>query len=85
MPKSGESYDGDSIKIWNLRGQCELTVKVVDAMLPGVVISQGLWWEGDNGESQRVNQLTPNRLADMGGGATFFSTTVQLSKIDKND
>jgi anaerobic selenocysteine-containing dehydrogenase len=77
--------DGDFIRIWNLRGQCEFKVKVIDAMLPGVVVSQGLWWERDDKKSHRVNQLTPNRLADMGGGATFFSTTVQVSKINQND
>lgn len=30
---------------------------------------------------QRVNVLTPARLSDMGRGATFFSTTIQVEKL----
>ncbi|MCY8334630.1 hypothetical protein MOC54_17010, partial [Bacillus spizizenii] len=29
---------------------------------------------------QLVNALTPDRLSDMGGGATFFSGRVQIEK-----
>ena len=71
--------NGDLIKVWNARGECQLTAKVTGAMLPGVVVSQGLWWEGKSG-SQLINKLTSNRLADMGEGATFFSTTVQVER-----
>jgi len=71
--------DGDLVCVYNERGQCELTALVTESMLPGVVVSQGLWWEGEN-TSQRVNLLTPSRIADMGGGATFFSATVEVRK-----
>ncbi|WP_134701721.1 molybdopterin-dependent oxidoreductase [Ammoniphilus sp. YIM 78166] len=71
---------GDQIKVWNARGECQLSAWVTEAMLPGVVVSQGLWWEGPSG-SQLINKLTSNRLADMGGGATFFSTTVQVESL----
>ncbi|MNC82328.1 hypothetical protein D3C75_1357910 [compost metagenome] len=52
---------------------------VTDKMLPGTVISQGLWWEGKE-HKQRVNVLTPDRLSDMGNGATFFSATVEVKR-----
>ncbi|RXT06343.1 molybdopterin-dependent oxidoreductase [Ammoniphilus sp. CFH 90114] len=71
--------DGDLVQVWNGRGECQLTAKVVDHMLPGVVVSQGLWWESPE-KSQAVNKLTSSRIADMGGGATFFSTTVEIRK-----
>ncbi|MCM3786102.1 molybdopterin oxidoreductase family protein [Neobacillus mesonae] len=71
--------DGELVVVYNGRGTYELTAKVGDSMLPGTVISQGLWWEGENGK-QRANMLTPDRLSDMGKGATFFSTTVQVTK-----
>lgn len=71
--------DGDPIIVWNDRGRIELVAKVSDAMLPGTVISQGLWWDGA-GRKQRVNMLTPNRLSDMGNGATFFSSTVEVKR-----
>ncbi|MNP78443.1 hypothetical protein D3C76_1760620 [compost metagenome] len=55
---------------------------VTDKMLPGTVISQGLWW-GGKGKKQRINVLTPDRLSDMDGGATFFSATVEVKKREQ--
>ncbi|NUU77047.1 molybdopterin-containing oxidoreductase family protein [Paenibacillus xylanilyticus] len=71
--------DSDAVVVWNERGRIELTAKVSEAMLPGTVISQGLWWDG-SGRKQRVNSLTSNRLSDMGNGATFFSATVEVKR-----
>jgi anaerobic selenocysteine-containing dehydrogenase len=71
--------DGDSVTVWNDRGTYELKAKVTDLMLPGTVISQGLWWEG-KGRRQRANVLTSDRLSDMGQGATFFSTVVNVKR-----
>ncbi|WP_041580769.1 molybdopterin oxidoreductase family protein [Bacillus sp. 1NLA3E] len=72
-----EIADGDLVRVWNNRGEIELKVAVGDTVLAGVVATQGLW--GD--KKQRVNSLTPDRLADMGGGATFFSGRVSVEKI----
>ncbi|UUZ85214.1 hypothetical protein LJK88_17555 [Paenibacillus sp. P26] len=54
-------------------------MSVGDSVLPGVVVSQGLWADRP-GAKQHVNALTPDRLADMGGGATFFSGRVDVVK-----
>lgn len=75
-----EILDGEMVKVWNERGECLLKAAVGDAVLPGVVVTQGLW-EDPNGTKQLVNSLTPDRLADMGGGATFFSGRVEVEKI----
>lgn len=72
--------DGDKIRVWNQRGECLLKVIVGDSVLPGVIVTQGLWADLD-GTKQLVNTLTPDRLADMGGGATFFSGKVSVEKI----
>ncbi|WP_025693265.1 molybdopterin-containing oxidoreductase family protein [Paenibacillus zanthoxyli] len=69
--------DGDEVKVYNDRGMIQIWAAVTDRMLPGTVISQGLWWEGKD-RPQRSNVLTPDRLSDMGKGATFFSATVQV-------
>ncbi|QJD86648.1 molybdopterin-containing oxidoreductase family protein [Cohnella herbarum] len=72
---------GDPVRIWNDRGECRLAVKVANNVLPGVLVTQGLWWEHGNDGVQAVNSLTSQRLSDMGGGATFFSTRVEIEKI----
>jgi len=43
------------------------------------VVSQGLWAD-QPGSKHNVNALTPDRTADMGGGATFFSGRVNVER-----
>ncbi|MGX6446142.1 molybdopterin-dependent oxidoreductase [Neobacillus sp. K501] len=71
--------DGEMVRVWNERGECELFVSVGDNVLPGVLVSQGLWANLKD-TKQLVNSLTPDRIADMGGGATFFSGKVSVEK-----
>ncbi|OLO37844.1 oxidoreductase [Alkalihalophilus pseudofirmus] len=72
--------NGDSIRVWNERGECELIAAVGENVLPGVVVSQGLWSDLP-GKKYFVNSLAPDRVADMGGGATFFSGKVNVEKV----
>ncbi|WP_219836239.1 molybdopterin-dependent oxidoreductase [Paenibacillus sp. R14(2021)] len=71
--------DGEQVRVWNSRGECELTAVVGEDVLPGVVVSQGLWADSKSGMAG-VNALTPDRVADMGNGATFFSGKVQVAR-----
>jgi anaerobic selenocysteine-containing dehydrogenase len=72
--------DGDMVRVWNQRGECILKANVGENVLPGVVVTQGLWSDLE-GTKQLVNTLTPGRIADMGGGATFFSGRVSVEKM----
>lgn len=72
-----EIKDGMIVRIWNNRGECELTASIGNQVLPGVVVSQGLWSD-ISGKKHLVNSLTPDRIADMGGGAVFFSGRVNV-------
>ena len=80
--RSAGIADGDWVRLWNDRGECELIASVGDSVLPGVVVSQGLWADTP-GCKRHVNALTPDRIADMGGGATFFSGRVNVEKLSK--
>jgi anaerobic selenocysteine-containing dehydrogenase len=72
--------DGDQVRVWNNRGECVLKVSVGENVLPGVVVTQGLWADSP-GAKHLVNSLTPDRVADMGNGATFFSGRVDVEKF----
>ncbi|GKU79208.1 molybdopterin oxidoreductase family protein [Paenibacillus sp. L3-i20] len=72
--------DGELVRVRNDRGEAELTLKLGSDVLPGVLATQGLWWDDQEGVRNPVNALTPQRLADMGGGATFFSNRVEVLK-----
>lgn len=71
---------GDVARVWNERGECELVVTAGRDVQSGVVVSQGLWADAP-GSKTRVNALTPDRVADMGGGATFFSGRVGVERL----
>ncbi len=79
--KELEINDGDIVKIENERGCVLIKTKIIDSVLPGVVVSAGLWWKEDYKNQSGVNALTPDDLSDIGGGATFFSTSVKINKI----
>jgi anaerobic selenocysteine-containing dehydrogenase len=71
---------GEQVRVWNEQGACILKARVGDSVLPGVAVTQGLWG-ADKGTKLLVNSLTPDRIADMGGGATFFSGRVSVEKL----
>lgn len=70
---------GDHAEIWNDRGRLEYKVRVGEAVAPGVVAAR-LDWQKLSPDGQNVNALTSQRLTDIGGGATFYSTMVEVRK-----
>lgn len=72
---------GERVRLENERGDVVLTANVDDSVLPGVLVAPGVWWSEAYGDGSGVNTLTPDRLADLGHGAVFFSTLVKLTKI----
>lgn len=72
--------EGDPIRIYNDRGEVQLFAHLSEGVRPGVVVSCGLWWGKHSPGGWGVNATTPQRLADMGGGATFFSNLVEVAR-----
>ena len=68
------------VRVWNDRGECQLHAQVADTVLPGVVITQGLWWP-KYAPGSGVNRLSSARLSDMGGGPVFFSNLVEVERL----
>ncbi len=82
-PKDAEERgisNGDLVKVENERGCIFIKAKVLDSVLPGVVVSTGLWWRENYKNGGGINVLTPDNLSDIGGGATFFSASVEVKK-----
>jgi anaerobic selenocysteine-containing dehydrogenase len=74
--------DGDAVRVFNARGYVQLEASLTDSVRPGVVVSRGLWWGKQSPGGLGVNATTPQRLADMGGGATFFSNLVDVDRFE---
>ena len=71
--------DGDRVRVWNDRGEIALTA-MVDGTVPEGVVAARLDWSRFNEDGVNVNTLTSERLTDIGGGATFYSVLVEVSK-----
>jgi anaerobic selenocysteine-containing dehydrogenase len=72
--------DGDAVEVFNARGRIELTALVGEAVPRGVVASR-LSWNKLSPGGHNVNLLTSQRLTDIGGGPTFYSTLVEVKKL----
>jgi molybdopterin guanine dinucleotide-containing S/N-oxide reductase-like protein len=86
-PKDAEARgiaDGDAIRIWNDRGALTLTA-MMNASLPAGVVTGQLDWAKLSGSGGNVNALTSERLTDIGRGATFYSTLVEVEKTANRD
>jgi anaerobic selenocysteine-containing dehydrogenase len=70
---------GDSVSVWNGRGRITLTARVGESVGAGVVAAR-LDWQKLSEDGVNVNALTSERLTDIGGGATFYSTLVEVAK-----
>ena len=71
--------EGDAVKIWNDRGALHLTA-LMNASLPAGVVAGKLDWAKLSPGGANVNALTSERLTDLGAGATFYSTLVEVAK-----
>ena len=72
--------DGDRVRVYNQRGEVELTAKVDGRVQPGVVSAKLNWAKMAPG-FQSINSLTSEKLTDMGNSATFYSVLVEVEKI----
>ena len=71
--------EGDAVRIWNDRGEMRLTA-LLNSHLPAGVVAGKLDWGKMNAGGSNVNALTSQRLTDIGAGATFYSTLVEVEK-----
>lgn len=71
--------DGDRLRVWNDRGSLILRAKLSRGIAPGVVAAQ-LDWSKASEDGCGINQLTSERLTDIGAAATFYSTLVEVER-----
>jgi anaerobic selenocysteine-containing dehydrogenase len=74
---------GDAVEVFNGRGRVELRAQVGDAVPQGVVAARLNWnkLSGGNGHGAgNVNALTSEMVTDIGAGATFYSTLVEVRR-----
>jgi anaerobic selenocysteine-containing dehydrogenase len=71
---------GDIVRVFNARGSYRCAARVSERARPGVVNGLGVWWRKLGLDGNNVNELTNQRLTDMGNGPTFYDCAVQVEK-----
>jgi anaerobic selenocysteine-containing dehydrogenase len=69
--------DGETVKVYNERGEIFLKARVDGKLQPGVVSARLNWAKLGPG-FQNINVLTSEKLSDMGNSATFYSVLVEV-------
>jgi anaerobic selenocysteine-containing dehydrogenase len=70
--------DGDTVEVFNDRGSLRLRARVSDRARPGVVVALSIWWRKLAPDGRNANELTNQRLTDIGRGATFYDCLVEV-------
>jgi anaerobic selenocysteine-containing dehydrogenase len=76
---SREIATGDAVEVFNDRGSITLRA-LVNAQVSAGVVAARLDWNKLSAHGMNVNALTSETLTDIGGGATFYSTLVEVRK-----
>jgi anaerobic selenocysteine-containing dehydrogenase len=76
--------DADWVEIYNARGKIRLRARI-DGSVPAGVVAASLNWNKLSSGGNNVNALTSERLTDLGRGATFYSTLVEVRKLSSDE
>ncbi len=69
--------DGETVRVYNGRGEIFLKARVDGAVQPGVVSARLNWAKLGPG-LRNINVLTSEKLSDLGNSATFYSVLVEV-------
>ena len=72
--------DGERVRVFNARGSLRLRARVNGKPRRGVVVAPSVWWKKHSPDGGNANNLTAQRTADLGGGATFYDCLVQVER-----
>lgn len=69
---------GEVVRVFNQRGSYRCKVKVSPRARAGVVNGLGIWWRKLGLDGTNVNQLTSQKLTDLGRAPTFYDCLVEV-------
>ncbi|MDZ4294308.1 MAG: molybdopterin oxidoreductase family protein [Hydrogenophaga sp.] len=73
--------NGHLVRVFNDRGEYRCKVKVSPRARPGVVNGLGVWWRKLGPSGTNVNELTSQKLTDMGHGPVFYDCLVEVASL----
>ena len=73
--------DGAHIVVASEVGSIVRKAIVSEDTLPGVVVALGQWWPKLSPDGRGLNEITSERLTDLGGGSTFGNQVVRIELV----
>jgi anaerobic selenocysteine-containing dehydrogenase len=70
--------DGTMVEVSNDRGRYRCKAEVSERARPGVVNGLGVWWKKFGADGTNVNELTHQRLTDIGRAPAFYDCLVEV-------
>ena len=72
--------DGDAVRVFNDRGAFAAVARVNGKPRLGLVVALSVWWKKFAPDGRNANDVTSQRIADLGGAATFYDCLVEVAK-----
>jgi anaerobic selenocysteine-containing dehydrogenase len=72
--------DQEMVRIFNDRGSFVARARVTPKARAGLVVGLSVWWKKLASDGKNANEVTSQRLTDMGRAPTFYDTLVQVEK-----
>jgi anaerobic selenocysteine-containing dehydrogenase len=70
---------GQMVRVFNQRGEYRCKAEVSKRARPGVVNGLGIWWRKLGPDGTNVNEVTSQRLTDLGRGPVFYDCLVEVA------
>ena len=67
------------VRVFNQRGSYRVKAEVSKRARPGVVNGLGVWWRKLGAGGTNVNELTHQRLTDIGRAPSFYDCLVEVA------
>ena len=69
------------VRVFNDRGTYQCKAVVSGRARPGVVNGLGIWWRKLGLRGTNVNELTSQKLTDLGRGPVFYDCLVDVQAL----
>ncbi len=82
-PKDAEEraiVTGARVRVFNDRGSFTLKARVTDRARSGVVVALSIWWKKLSRDGKNANEVTNQRLTDIGRAPTFYDCLVEVEQ-----
>ena len=71
--------EGQRVRVYNDRGSFSVLARIGTRARRGVLVAPSIWWQKHAADGENANAVTSDALTDMGRGATYYDTAVEVA------